>query len=379
MIRVAYKCDVVFRICSRRPVGDAAPRMNGSLWLRFAQRSGYSGFLLGLIASATGTFAGIQPSDCARAAKYSESRRGSAILVMQNGRTIFEHYANGGSATRRWPIFSGTKTFWAIAALAAVNDGLFRLDDLVSETITEWKSDPRKSQITIRQLLSQTDGIEAASYLQRASIRDRNALAIQLPVIAEPGTAFIYGPSHLQIFSELLRRKVRGRSVISYFEAHVSSQLGLHGLIYKKDARGNPLPATGFELSAREWARLGELVIGSGNYRGRQIVPANLLQQAFIGSQANPAYGLALWLNRQSRKLSGEADMERMLDLQWQNAQWNGVCICKDAPADMVVALGSHYQRLFIIPSSRAIIVRQGSGGSFSDAQFLRLVLGRGG
>ena len=69
--------------------------------------------------------------------------------------------------------------------------------------------------------------------------------------------------------------------------------------------------------------------------------------------------------------------MERMLDLPWQNAQWTDVCICKDAPADMVVALGSHYQRLFIIPSLKAVIVRQGSGGNFSDAQFLRLVLGR--
>ena len=323
--------------------------------------------------------AAIRPSDCARAAKYSESKRGSAVLVMQNGRTIFEHYANGGAATRRWPIFSGTKSFWGIAALAAVHDGLFRLDDLVSDTITEWKSDSRKSQITIRQLLSQTDGIEGASYLQRASIRDRNALAIRLPVITEPGTAFIYGPSHLQIFSELLRRKLTGRSVISYFEARVSSRLGLHGLNYKKDARGNPLCATGFELTAREWARVGELVTGSGNYHGREIVPANLLQEAFIGSQANPAYGLAFWLNQQSRNLSAEADMERMLDLPWQNAQWTGVCICKDAPADMVVALGSHYQRLFIIPSLKAIIVRQGSGGNFSDAQFLRLVLDHGG
>jgi len=321
--------------------------------------------------------AAIQPSDCARAAKYSESRRGSAVLVVQNGRTIFEHYANGGLATRRWPIFSGTKSFWGIAALAAVHDGLFRLDDPVSETITEWENDPRKSQITIRQLLSQTDGIEGASRLQRPSIRDRNTIAIRLPAIAEPGGAFIYGPSHLQIFSELLRRKLKGRSVISYFEATVSDRLGLHRLNYKKDARGNPLPATGFELTAREWARLGELVIGSGNYRGRQIVPANLLQEAFIGSQANPAYGLTFWLNEQSRKLSGEVDMERMLDLPWRNAQWNGVCICKDAPADMVVALGSHSQRLFIIPSLKAIIVRQGSAGNFSDARFLRLVLER--
>ncbi|PYL23727.1 MAG: hypothetical protein DMF37_09125 [Verrucomicrobia bacterium] len=103
--------------------------MNGSSWSRFAQRRGYSGILLGVFLTSTITSAEIQPSDCARAAKYSEGKRGVSILVMQNGRSVFEHYANGGSARGRWPIFSGTKSFWGIAALAAVRDGLFKLDD----------------------------------------------------------------------------------------------------------------------------------------------------------------------------------------------------------------------------------------------------------
>src|SRR4029434_10043809 len=222
-----------------------------------------------LFLTSASAVAEILPADCARAAKYSESKRGVSMLVMQNGRTIFEHYANGGSARGRWPIFSGTKSFWGIAALAATRDGLFKLDDPVSDTITEWKSDPRKSQITIRQLLNQTDGIEGASRLQRASIRDRNVMAIRLQDVAEPGAAFIYGPSHLQIFSELLRRKLRGRDVISYFEAHVANRLGLHDLKYKKDARGNPLPATGFELTAREWRRLARVCFCDGNYHRR--------------------------------------------------------------------------------------------------------------
>ena len=43
----------------------------------------------------------------------------------------------------------------------------------------------------------------------------------------------------------------------------------------------------------------------------------------------------------------------------------------------MVVGLGSGYQRLFIIPSLNAIIVRQGRNARFDDARFLRLTLGR--
>ena len=168
------------------------------------------------------------------------------MLVIQNGRTVFEHYANGGMVDGRWPIFSGTKSFWGIAALAAVQDGLLQLDDRVADTIREWKSPAeagRKSQITIRQLLNLTDGIEPAPHLHSESIRDRNAMAVRLLIVAAPGSVFTYGPSHLQIFSELLRRKLNGRSTISYFEERVAEPLNLSSLEYKKDPLGRPLLA----------------------------------------------------------------------------------------------------------------------------------------
>src|SRR5205085_11081404 len=129
--------------------------------------------------------------------------------------------ANGGISDGRWPIFSGTKSFWGVAALCAVRDGLIKLDERVADTITEWKNDPRKSQITVRHLLSQTDGIEPAPHLHSQSIRDRNAIAVQLPVVAPPNSAFTYSPSHLQIFDEVLRRKLNGRSTISYIQENV--------------------------------------------------------------------------------------------------------------------------------------------------------------
>ena len=127
-----------------------SPRSRGRAWQRakHVRCSIHFAIVLPLTSTSTSAFADIRATDCARAAKYSESKRGVSMLVMQNGQTIFEHYVNGGSARGRWPIFSGTKSFWGIAALAAMRDGLFKLDDPVSDTITEWKSDPRKSQIT---------------------------------------------------------------------------------------------------------------------------------------------------------------------------------------------------------------------------------------
>jgi len=318
----------------------------------------------------------ISPSACAQAAKYSDARHGTSLLVIQNGQTIFEHYANGGGNDAAWPIFSGTKNFWGIAALVAINEGKIRLDEPVSDTITEWRGDARKSKITIRQLLTFTDGIEPASFLHRDSIPDRNALAIRAASVASPGATFTYGPSHLQVFCELLRRKLNGGNTFSYLQERVLGPLGIGSFEYKQDRKGNPLFATGFHLSARQWVRLGQMILAHGSLGGHQIVPSDLLQQAFVGTSANPSYGLTFWLNRPSGFLSGETDIEKRLDLPWQRASWRGVCISKAAPSDMIAAIGSHYQRQFIIPSMNLVIVRQSSADAkFSDGEFLRLLL----
>src|SRR5205085_11283136 len=112
--------------------------------------------------------------------------------------------------------------------------------------------------------------------------------------------------------------------------------LDLTNMEFKADQKGNPLPASGFELSAPEWARFGEMILDHGSYHGHQIVPANLLREAFTGSNANPSYGLTFWLNRNSGR---EIDIEKELDLPWERARWIDISISRTAPNDMVVAL----------------------------------------
>jgi len=219
------------------------------------------------------------PLNLRGAGDYSKCRRGLSLLVMQGDKVIFEEYENGNSPGKRLKIYSGTKSFWAVAAMVAVQDGLLRLNEPVAETITEWRHDPYKEQITLRQLLTFTDGIEPAFVLHGSGIRDRNNFAMALPAVRPPGTVFTYGPSHLQIFCEVLRRKLlaRHQTPITYLQTKVLTPLGIHSLDFKTDGCGNPLVASGFRLTAHEWARLGRVVLGKGCYQGRRIVDARLL------------------------------------------------------------------------------------------------------
>ena len=88
------------------------------------------------------------------AADYSHSQHGTGLLVMVRGEVLFEDYAEGWNADKPHLLASGTKSFCGVMAACAVHDGMLTLDEKVADTLTEWKEDKRKSQVTIRQLLS---------------------------------------------------------------------------------------------------------------------------------------------------------------------------------------------------------------------------------
>jgi CubicO group peptidase (beta-lactamase class C family) len=287
--------------------------------------------------------------------------------VIENGRTL----AAEGENTRR-RIYSGTKAFWNLAALAAAQDGILSLDERVADTIPSWRNDPQKSSITIRQLLDFSAGLDPVFRLHNDDPGDRDAIAIGAPLLASPGRAFIYGPSALQVFHAVLKTKLRGQPPHKYLERRVLSRLGLGPQRYLKDRAGNPLLAAGWKLSARQWAKLGQLVLKGG----APVVSTSTLAQSWRGSPANAAYSLGWWNNRAAPG-AREIDYEAMLTPKWPAQDWNNVAMCRDAPSDLVACIGSRYQRLYVISSLQLVVVRHGNGGSFSDARFLRLLLDR--
>jgi CubicO group peptidase (beta-lactamase class C family) len=301
------------------------------------------------------------------AAQYSARHRGVSFLAIQDGRTLLEE-----NAKTPHKIYSGTKAFWELAALAAAENRLLDLDDRVANIITSWRNDPRKSQVTIRQLLNFDSGIEPLFRLHETQSDDRDALALRARIVAEPGSAFIYGPAALQVFHQVLKEKLPAQTPTHFLERRVLHRLGLGRQRYLEDRAGNPLLATGWILTAKQWAKIGQVALDNGG----PVISRKSLEQCWRGSAANRAFSLGWWNNRAAPN-GREFDFERMLDAKWQNQDWRDACLCRDALSDLVACIGSEGQRLFVIPSLQLIVVRQGEGGSFSDGHFLRLLLGR--
>ena len=320
--------------------------------------------------------AGLSQQSLRSAGDYSASRRGTSLLVIQHGNVLFEEYPNGGSQRTAHQIYSGTKTFFTMAALVAEHEGLLHLDEEASKTLPEWRNSSR-SKITLRELMNFSDGLEPAFHLH-SNVADRNALALRTPVVAPRGTSFTYGPSHGQVLCEVMRRKLAPHGMTPYEYVHhkILQPLGIGDVEYRADAQGMPLVASGFHLSARQWGKFGLMLLHRGTYGRRVIVQEKEFAQCFESTRVNPMFGLGFWLNRGARNGSArETDIENLLEKKWNEQDWHQRCICHGAPPDLYAAVGSGYQRLFVIPSLDLVIVRQGSDAKFSDAEFLRRIL----
>src|SRR5438105_6657743 len=175
-----------------------------------------------LLAAGIALCAPVNPNAIRAAAAYSSGAGGTSFLAVQNGQTLFEQ-----SAGEPHKIYSGTKAFWCLAALAAADDGLLSLDEHVADTIASWKTDPRKSRVTIRQLLDFSCGLDPVFRLHNNNPGNRDEIAIRAPMVAEPGRAFIYGPSALQVFHALLKAKLHGENPRHYLERRVLHRIGL--------------------------------------------------------------------------------------------------------------------------------------------------------
>lgn len=286
----------------------------------------------------------------------AQSSRSQAVLVMLEGKIVFERYANGGRQNLPHALASGSKSFTGLLAVAAVQDGLLSsLDEKVADTLPEWKSDPIKSKVTIRQLLSLESGMAGGS-----AALDSNwvsyADAASQPIRWQPETRFHYGPYPFLTFGAVLTKKLKGETVEDYLNRRLLEPLGVKALWKKTEAGEIALPG-GAAMTARDWATLGQFLIQEGKWKGKQILPAKLLKECYRPAKANPGYGMSFWLTPDTSALIRRG---------------------KTTP-DFAMAAGKGGQRLYLLPKQRLIVIRMGPvfRDDYRDGPFLSALLGK--
>ena len=314
------------------------------------------------------------------ARKYSASTSGDALLVWIDGELVLEDYPNDYDPERPHMLTEASMLLSGLAALAAVGDGRLRLDEPVSETITEWEGDPWKSKVTLSELLHLTAGFEAGGYRSVPAYEQ----AIAAPLVHEPGSAFRYGPAAYQVFGAVMDRKDVERG---WMQSRLLKPLGIPGgrwlmadpsAAERLSADAEVYPASrlfdGSHLTPRQLGRIGRLLLGGGRWNGTQLIKD--LSPLTEPTTAGPGYGLGVWLNveRESEQGSNASFFERVPEEiflpDYDRLIYGG------APPDLYMAAGRYNQRLYVLPSANMVVVRLGRADmTWNDAEFLARVL----
>lgn len=314
-----------------------------------------------------------------RAADYSARLGGHAVFVLVDGKTAFEHYANGFGPDTATHLHSATKGFWGPVIAAMIEDKLITsYDELACKTLPEWKEHPRKSRITLRHLLTLSAGL--VQDVKKLQGHDRSTLApdlfkhaIGVQALREPGAVFQYGPSCYYVLGEIMKRKLAARkqTPLDYLKQRILDPIGVKVDDWVHDASGNPHIPNGAYLTARDWATYGQWLLQGGKWDGKQIVSKELLDELVKPSAANLGHGLALWLNQPGGQ--GAVGVATQKSEPGDQAGW----IYRDDYSDLFAALGAGKCRMYVIPSLKIVAVRQGDSEEdrFDDNTFLSLLL----
>ena len=292
------------------------------------------------------------------------SKKTRAFLVIRNDRIIYEWYAPGIALATKQGTASLAKALVGGMSLAAtITDGLISIDDPVAKFVPQWRNDPRKSHITVRQLGSHTSGLSDSTtdnvkneeqpgwmgdfWKRLDPPRDPFTIARdQTPMLYAPGEKIQYSNPGIGMMTWCVTAAIRDgahKDVRNLLRERVLLPIGVpdaewsagYGRTFNVD--GLPLVASwgGAAFTPRATARIGRLVLREGDWEGQRILSKEAVRQ-----------------------VTGDAGLPGNCGMGWWG---NGGLRYGKLPKDAVWGAGAGDQLLLVVPGLNLIMVRNGA------------------
>ncbi|TKT76173.1 serine hydrolase [Aquamicrobium sp. LC103] len=284
---------------------------------------------------------------------YSHS---DALVVMRRGEIIAEWYAPHADPSKPHIIFSISKSFTGLLAGILIDKGLLSADDLVSKYVPE-SIGSAYGDVTIRDLLNMQVSIEFDEvYLDRSGAFDRyrramlwnpersdeetmtlRALFRTLPKGDHPhGTRHMYRSPNADMAAIVLE-EAAGERYADMISKYIWRPMGAHSDAFVTlDRAGNPRASGGISVTARDLARLGELMRNQGG----GILPTWQVAEIFAGGDRE------IWRTGDQGPLYPGGSYRHF----WY-----------ETGAGAVAGMGIHGQSVWVDPASETVVVRNSS------------------
>lgn len=307
-----------------------------------------------------------------------------SLLIFRQGRLVSETYFTGEDWNNHvgsiglvrhnrdtlHDLRSVTKSVVALAVLIAHERGhIASLDRPLFDYFPEYAaahSDRAKATITLRHALTMTAGFawdESAPYSDPANdggqlsrVADPIGFVLSRPLATPPGAAFEYNGGLTQLLAAVVEQST-GSDIETFTRTNLLLPLGIERSEWARRRDGQPDADSGLRLRSRDIAKIGLLFADRGRWHGRQVVGADLMDEAvaphievpqkpeFEAAGYPQAYGYQTWLS----SFADDGERVTLIELTGNGGQHVYIDRARQL---MVVTTAGNYGRYYPAKSS---------------------------
>lgn len=224
-----------------------------------------------------------------------------ALLVVRHGKLVAEGYARDPlDRSQIHNVQSVAKSVTSLLAGIALDEGaLPSVDEPLYELMPQhFDGEARKRSMTLRHALTQQTGLDFDNqadtgpfmYSKGSSL----ANVLHRPLVFDPGTGFYYSDGNPQLVSGAIQIGT-GKSMEAFAAGRLFGPLGIEHWRWEHHADGVTFGANGLWLRPRDMAKIGQLALDLGTWRGRRIVSEEWIRKS-TSIHANGDYGFYWWV-----------------------------------------------------------------------------------
>lgn len=219
------------------------------------------------------------------------------LLVIKNGNLIAEKYYREGSVDQLSARHSATKSYTSALVGIALDQGCLSSVDLkMMDYFPEFAddiSDPRKEQITIRQMLQMRAGYPYDSTGEYGDILYLSGNwrwiphIVDFPLVTDPGTQANYSSVTSHLLGVIVARAC-DTDLESFAREHLFSPMDAELGNWTRDPDGYNWGWGEIYVTARDMAKFGMVYLNDGEFDEKQIIPASWVDASLQSYSDDP-------------------------------------------------------------------------------------------
>ncbi|MFE5324256.1 serine hydrolase domain-containing protein [Paenibacillus sp. NPDC056579] len=287
---------------------------------------------------------GIDSAGLAAMVDQMKDKNVHSFALVRGGYLLAEGYSRDWDAEKRQSVLSVTKSFTSALTGMLIEDKIIKsVDQRLRDYFPETASDSKKADISIKNVLTMTSGLEWDNTGERSSNEMMESpnwgqYILERNVVTEPGSVFKYSNGNAHLMAVLLQ-KALGIPLSSFAKSKLLDPMGIKNVTWGQDPQGVLGGAWGLNLTTRDMAKFGLMYLHNGKWENDQIVPASWVETSVqpqtkvtYDNGTTGDYGYLLWLKR----IAAGTDTSKQ--------------------HNVFFAAGSGGQRIFVVPDLNLIL-----------------------